>query len=66
MNTSFGQRFSFSEADKAMNNNNAATVGGEEQSLLAPPDATELVQYTGILLWCNAIIRPVRICESGN
>ena len=43
VNSSFGQRFSFSEADKAMNNNAAAAVG-EEQPLLAPPDATELVQ----------------------
>merc|ERR1719188_1863631 len=30
-----------------MNNNNAAAVGGEEHSLLAPPDATELV-YTQV------------------
>jgi len=49
----FGQKFSFSESDKAMNNNDVSGSGGGtasgDQSLLAPPDAgaAELV-YTQV------------------
>ena len=44
--STFGQKFSFSESDKAMNNNDIGGTAAADQSLLAPPDAgaTELVR----------------------
>ena len=43
--STFGQKFSFSESDKAMNNNDGGCGGTADPSRLAPPDAgtTELV-----------------------
>ena len=56
----FGQKFSFSESDKAMNNNDVSGSGGGtasgDQSLLAPPDAgaAELVRRLQILRCVNS------------